>query len=101
MCTPTYSKEARDTDLEIAATLAALQLDLKTVFPGRSEVWWIGHRKCMADTASMLFTSEQLIDLGVKMRISGKEAVLNDPTWPRFVKLLDYCKTKATTEVGR
>ncbi len=100
-CFSIQAKEARDTDFEVAATLALLRMDLKNIFPGKSEVWWIGHRKCMADTARILFTRDQLSNMGIKMRIHGKEEVLKDPTWPRFINLIEYCQKKATLEVGR
>ncbi len=98
---PVLGSEEKIGDTDIALTLATLGIDLKAHFTGKSDIWWIGHRKCMADTADILFTRDQLSTMSVKMRIFGRDEVLKDPNWSKFANLIEYCKRKTDSEVSR
>jgi hypothetical protein len=96
-----HAAEEQIGDSGVNLAIAVLKLDLKNAYPNKSDVWWIGHRKCMAETVDIVFSRDQLFNMAMKLPTSGKEAVLRDPNWTKFKNLLDYCQTKADSETGR
>lgn len=97
------SAQSRDEpigDSGVSTTIAMLELDLKTVYKNKSDIWWIGQRKCLAETVDIVFSRDQIFNMAAKMPLNGKEAVLRDPSWPKFKSLLEYCAKKADSETN-
>jgi len=97
----TVNADDRVEDSNIGMVLAILRIDLKKTIPGKSDVWWISHRKCMVDTANIFFKKDRLLNLAVKLDIQGRQAVLSDPDLSRLINIIDYCKKTSDSNIGR